>query len=492
MVAIIGILDASYITWEKVNHVIPPCSPGFACETVLTSKWASIGPVPLSALGLLFYVSVLLIASLLFLEIPYIKIAKSKFSVFQILQFLTAFGFLFSLYLVFVMGVLIQGWCLYCLFSAATSTTLFILTRALKGDPKETDLHREIISFLYSQVLKPIFFHFDPEFIHHQMVVTGVFLGSFGLGKWFTKQMFSYQNPKLEKDLAGIHFTNPVGLSAGFDWDADLPEILPYVGFGFATIGTVTLESYAGNERPRLSRFPDSKALLVNKGFQSMGARALIKKLNEKTFAIPIGISIGATNRQYRDMEEQMNEIVKAFKLFENSKVDHSYYELNISCPNLTTGQPFTKPSTLSKLLSKLDVLDIARPVFVKMPIDLPVSDTMALIEQMKKHKWIIGVILGNLTKDHANPAVTTADREKWRTMRGNLSGKPTFERSNNLIRATRKKFGKRFIIVGTGGIFTPEDAKIKMKCGADLVQLITGMIYEGPQLIGQINKELV
>jgi len=330
----------------------------------------------------------------------------------------------------------------------------------------------------------------DPERVHNFMVVNGKLLGSVPLGKWFMHWMFGYASPKLEKKINGAVFHNPVGLSAGFDYNADLTEILPSVGFGFMTIGTVTLHPYEGNTPPRLGRFPNSMALLVNKGFKNVGAKDIIAKLTGKTFAIPVGISIGSTNKAFTSPAAQIQDIVHCFQLFEKSTVKHSFYELNISCPNTKGGQPFTTPSRLQRLLRELEKLKIARPVYIKMPIDYSQEETLALLTVAAKHT-VAGVIFGNLTKDHENPDVNAQDRIDWASKQGNLSGKPTWNRSNALVALTRKKFKKRFTIIGTGGIFSPQDAAYKMKAGADLVQLITGMIYQGPALIGQINHKL-
>ncbi len=320
------------------------------------------------------------------------------------------------------------------------------------------------------------------------MTQTGKTLGAFPVTRMLTHTLFEYSNLRLHKKIDGIVFPNPVGLSAGFDYDADLTSIIPSVGFGFATIGTVTNEPYGGNKAPRLGRYPRSQALLVNKGFKSSGANAIIKKLENQEFAIPIGISIGSTNKQHASLLAQIEDILHAFILFERSGVLHSYYELNISCPNTTGGQPFTTHDRLEHLLIKLDAVKIKRPIYIKMPIDLSDSQTLSLLHTAKKHT-IAGVIFGNLTKDKDNPDVDPQDRVHWKSVQGNLSGKPTMNRSNHFIELTKKTFKSHFIIIGTGGIFTPEDAQTKFRLGADLVQLITGMIYEGPQLIGEINE---
>lgn len=492
--ALLGVLDASYITYEKLSGRIPQCLPGFSCAQVLESPWANIGPIPLAMVGVFFYITVLVVSSLVFLDQRYLKIGGQKMATFGLLRLLTSFGFLFSLYLVFIMGVLIRGWCLWCLFSALTCATLFFITNIVvvlrKWTKVEEDfpLRLAIIALCYQFILKPIAFLFDPEFVHNHFVRVGKILGSIPFLRLLTARSFSYQSPRLGKTVAGIFFPNPVGLSAGFDYDGNLTQILPSVGFGFATIGTVTLEPYEGNTRPMLARFPRSKALLVNKGFKSEGAKMVIRRLQKRVFEIPVGISIGSTNREYKNGKEQIADVIGCFKLFEASKVRHSYYELNISCPNTRGGQPFTDVKRLDALLTAFDKLKVKKPVFIKMPIDKSEKETLELLTRASKSKSIAGVIFGNLTKDHTNPDVASVDRKKWDKMSGNLSGKPTWRRSNRAIALTKRKFGDRFIIIGTGGIFSGSDAREKVRLGADLVQLITGMIYQGPQVIGEIN----
>jgi len=351
-------------------------------------------------------------------------------------------------------------------------------------------LTRSVFAFTYQKCLKPILFLRDAESVHNNFTWFGKTLGEFALGRSLTSFLFSYQNEQLSKTIDGIHFANPIGLSAGFDYNAELTQILPSVGFGFETVGTVTLEAYEGNPGPRLMRFPKSQALLVNKGFKSLGAKAVIKKLTGKSFSIPIGISIGSTNKQFGTIKAQIEDITSTFQLFEKSKVKYSYYELNVSCPNTTIGQPFTDPKNLERLLHSLLHLRIRRPVYLKMPIDLDQEIILKMLD-VADHSFIQGVVFGNLTKDKKNPKVDPQDRIVWQCHKGNLSGKPTWDRSNKLIKLTKKHYDDRFTIIGTGGVFSGEDALHKIKLGADLVQLITGMIYNGPQLIGDINTYL-
>jgi len=355
---------------------------------------------------------------------------------------------------------------------------------------KNTLLKYRFFANSYQYLLKPFFFLLDPEKVHLSMTTAGAFLGASPWSKFLIRICFQYKNPCLEKTVDGITFPNPVGLAAGFDYEAKLPHILPELGFGFMTVGTVTLHPYTGNPKPRLKRFPKSQSLLVNKGFKSLGAVAIIQKLARQQFSSPLGISIGSTNTFFSSQSEQIEDIKKTFRLFETSKVHHQFYELNISCPNTQGGQPFTTPSRLQQLLIEIDLLRISKPVYIKMPIDLGERETLQLLKVAEKHH-IQGVIFGNLTKDKSNPDVQAEDLKQWQRYAGNLSGKPTWKRSNALIFMTKKHFKSRFTIIGTGGIFSPADAQKKLDLGADLVQLITGMIYQGPQLIGEINLHL-
>ena len=351
-----------------------------------------------------------------------------------------------------------------------------------------TKLSSAGIGFLYQRFLKKIFFLWDAETIHNFLTATGKVLGSNLITQQLTEWVFAYHSPRLSKVINGITFPNPVGLAAGFDYNGQLTQILPQVGFGFQTVGTVTLNPYPGNPKPRLGRFPNSQALLVNKGLKTKGAYQIIRNLEKiGKFSYPLGISIASTNQHFESLRDQLVDFMSCFYLFEKSKVCHAYYELNISCPNTFGGEPFTTPARLEVLLCCLDRLKLHRPVYIKMPIDQSEKETLQLLKVADQHQ-IAGVVIGNLTKDKHNPAVQSADREVWQHKAGNLSGKPTWERSNRLIKLTKKHFKNRFTIIGTGGVFNGENAVTKMEMGADLVQLITGMIFQGPQVIGQIN----
>lgn len=358
-----------------------------------------------------------------------------------------------------------------------------------------------MIGFIYRKIIKPILFKFPADDVHNFFLKSGNYLGSKKFMKNFLRCIFVYENKSLEQKVlgklgfGGISFKNPVGLAAGFDYDADLIDILPSVSFGFHTIGSVTYLPYAGNLAPMLGRLPKSKSLLVNKGFKSMGMESVLRKVgnkNENVNIIPLGISIGSTNQQYKKIEDMADDVCASFALaLKTSYFD--YFELNISCPNLINienlKEKFDDPIGFSILLNKLSYLNINKPLFIKMHAEKSTSDTIALLEIAKNYKWVSGVIMSNLVKSRANPNL---DKEEVKLAgKGNFSGKPTEELSNNLITEVYKKYKDRFVIIGTGGIFSGEDAYEKIKRGATLVQMITGMVYEGPSVIGKINKDL-
>lgn len=341
----------------------------------------------------------------------------------------------------------------------------------------------------------------DPERIHEQMVGVGAFLGRYSAMRRLTSWFFEYQNPILEQTVAGVRFANPVGLAAGFDKNARLIGILPSVGFGFEEVGSVTALPCEGNPKPRLWRLPDSHGLVVNYGLMNDGAEVVASRLRSDllrrtTYDVrrtspqffPTGISIAKTNcSACADDDAGIADYVSSMKTFAEIG---DYHTINISCPNAFGGQPFQRPDALDRLLSALDAVPSSRPRFLKLSADTELSEIDRLLEIARRHR-IAGFIVSNLTKKY-DAAGVKDEMEKRGIKTGGVSGKPVEKFSNELISELYKKGRSQFVIIGCGGVFNAEDAYAKIKAGASLVQLITGMIYEGPQLIGQINRGLV
>lgn len=336
-------------------------------------------------------------------------------------------------------------------------------------------IRNKITGLIYKNILKPVFFLIDPETIHDGMVRAGRFLGCNYLTRRLTAQLFSYSNPGLEQVVCGVKFQNPIGLAAGFDKNAKLLDILPSVGFGFTEVGTITGEKYMGNPKPRLWRLKYSKSLIVYYGLKNDGCEKISARLSNKKFAIPIITSIGKTNsRNTVEEDAGIRDYLKAYRKF----IDiGQVFDINISCPNAFGGTPFSDPVKLHKLLLQIDEIQTKKPIFIKMPPDLTNQELDEILEVVKKHK-VAGFICSNLTKQ--------------KNYKGGLSGKAVEDLSNRQIQRIYQKTKGKYVIIGCGGVFSAEDAYKKIKLGASLVQLITGMVFEGPQVISEINQGLV
>ena len=342
----------------------------------------------------------------------------------------------------------------------------------------------------YQKVAKPIMFRQKPDKVHHGLIKTGKRVQKVP-GVRDLPKLWSFKSPMLETDFAGIKFRNPIGLSAGFDKTIELPGIMRSVGFGWMTGGSVTWGEYEGNEGPWFHRLPKSKSLVVNAGLPSEGTPVVSERVagyDKKIFKdFPLNVSIAKTNSKKSVGDDAgVKDYCDSLKVFDEVE-QVSMLEINISCPNTFGGEPFTTPERLEKLLKGVDELKLSKPVIIKMPISLSMKEFDSLIDVIVQHK-VAGVAIGNLMKDRkkANLQDELPDEVK-----GNLSGRPNKEISTELVGRVYKKHGDKLLVIGMGGVMSAEDAYEKIKAGASLVALITGMIYEGPQLIGEINRGL-
>ncbi|HUD81133.1 MAG TPA: quinone-dependent dihydroorotate dehydrogenase [Patescibacteria group bacterium] len=349
-----------------------------------------------------------------------------------------------------------------------------------------------VSSQIYTKVAKPILFKQKPDIVHDRMLQAGSRLQKISSFRYFMHGAFAYENSVLEQEVLGIHFRNPVGLSAGFDKNFELPPLLKSIGFGFMEGGSLTLKECSGNPKPWFYRLPKSQSLVVNAGLANQGVVKIVKRLKsypKNTFDdFPLNISVAKTNSQASATDaDAIDDYAGSLEYLKKSGIG-KIITINISCPNAYGGEPFTTPKRLDQLLRKVDKVNLSQPVFVKMPSDLAWPAFDDLLNIIIKHH-VAGVTISNLAKDRKNIKLSDPLPE---TVKGNLSGKPVWDLSNNLIRQTYKKYGKHLVISGVGGIFSAEDAYTKIKLGATLVELVTGLIFQGPPLIGQINKGLV
>lgn len=354
------------------------------------------------------------------------------------------------------------------------------MTYRSKAHPKQAIIH-----FFYVRLFKPIVFQIDPEKIHDSMIAFGESLGRYAWVRRVAGFLFDFQHPMLAQRICGIDFRNPVGLSGGFDKNGRLTDILPEVGFGFMEIGSITGERCEGNPKPRMWRLKKSRSLLVHYGLNNAGARSLAKRLHGKKFRIPVGINIAKTNnRETVAKESGTADYLRAYR--EMGQIG-DYVTINISCPNAYGGCPFTDRENLEYLLTKIATVPKTKPIFIKLSPDLTLQEIDAIITLARRFK-LDGFICSNLTKSRENPRILDTDFPEY----GGMSGKVVDDLSDRLIEYIFRQVGKEFVLIGVGGIFSAEDAYRKIRKGASLVQLITGMVFEGPQLIGGINYGLV
>lgn len=338
---------------------------------------------------------------------------------------------------------------------------------------------------LYRHAAKPLLFRRDPEDVHDAVTRFGAFLGAHGATRFMTRAAFAYADPRLRQRIEGVDFPNPIGLAAGFDKDARLVDIMPAVGFGFMEVGSITGEACAGNPRPRLWRLPKSRALVVHYGLKNDGCEAVSRRLSNRGFAIPLGTSVAMTNcAENVDLEAGIADYAKAFGAF--TTIGH-YYTVNISCPNAFGGQPFTAPDRLAPLLARLDAIYTRKPVLIKLSPDLPTDALDAILEVAMRHR-VHGFICSNLTKERDSDALANAAVPQ----RGGISGKVVAGMADAQIAYVYRATRGRCVVVGCGGVSSAEDAYRKIRLGASLIQMVTGLIYEGPQVVGEINRGLV
>lgn len=340
------------------------------------------------------------------------------------------------------------------------------------------------------RLIKPIFFKFDPEKVHHFVVKRlKWFHERFPLGQTILRSSFDVKVKGLEREVFGIKFKNPVGLAAGFDKNGEYIEALSDIGFGFIEVGTVTPLPQPGNDKPRMFRLEADKAIINRMGFNNKGVDTLAERLRllkSKNSEIVIGGNIGKNKNTPN--EDAVSDYIKCFDRL-HEVVD--YFVVNVSSPNTPGLRALQEKEPLMDLLNNLEKRNqqnaVKRPILLKIAPDLTNEQLDDIVEIVLK-TGIAGVIATNTTVDRNG--LYSEDTLVKET--GGLSGKPLTQRSTEVIRYLSQKSNKAFPIIGVGGIHSPQDAKDKMDAGAALVQLYTGFIYEGPGLIKDICKELL
>jgi len=345
---------------------------------------------------------------------------------------------------------------------------------------------------MYSSI-KPILFKFDPEKVHYFVIRNLRRFNRFPGGAALSRAIWALKDDKLEKEVFGLKFKNPVGLAAGFDKNADVISEMADLGFGFIEVGTVTPLPQDGNPIPRMFRLPADGALINRMGFNNLGVdvvaehiAAYRKNASSAQKGLIIGGNIG--KNKVTPNEEAVNDYIKCFdRLFD--VVD--YFVVNVSSPNTPGLRALQEKEPLLHLLDTLQQRNpkngISRPILLKIAPDLT-NEQLDDIVEIVQTTGIAGVIATNTTISRDGLSST----EQLKNEMGGLSGKPLTQRSTEVIAYLGKKSNNAFPIIGVGGIHSAEDALAKLAAGASLIQLYTGFIYEGPGLIKRINKKIL
>ena len=341
---------------------------------------------------------------------------------------------------------------------------------------------------MYKTILRPIFFLFDPETIHHWAFFWLKLLQKMPFIGKLQQKIFHIKDKSLEKIVFGITFPNTVGLAAGFDKNAIAIDALANFGFGFIEIGTLTPLPQAGNPKKRLFRLKKDNAIINRMGFNNAGVKVAVKQLKKRKSKVIIGGNIG------KNKDTPNEEAVNDYKIAFDALFDYvDYFVVNVSSPNTPNLRALQDKVPLTNILNQLQEKNNnkpkRKPILLKIAPDLTDNQLIDIIDIVKDTQ-IDGVIATNTTIERSN--LQTTDSEVKAIGNGGLSGKPLTDRSTEVIRFLAEKSDKAFPIIGVGGIATAKDAKEKLDAGADLIQVFTGFIYEGPYIVKNILKDLI
>lgn len=341
---------------------------------------------------------------------------------------------------------------------------------------------------LYRLVIKPFFFTFNAEKAHHLSFKLTKMGFKIPFTRAIAKAMYKVEGKHLEREVFGLHFKNPIGLAAGFDKDGKNIEELAAFGFGFIEVGTVTPKPQEGNPKPRLFRLPKDEAIINRMGFNNEGVDALVERLKKhKKRNFILGGNIG--KNKITPNEEAKRDYVYCFEALFNH-VD--YFVVNVSSPNTPGLRELQEKQPLTELLCTLqernNTKSSPKPILLKIAPDLTDEQLNDIVDIVLTTK-ISGLIATNTTT--SREGLMTSPEEVEKIGAGGVSGKPLTKRSNEVIKYLKEKSNNAFPIIGVGGIMTPEDAKERLNAGADLVQVYSGFIYQGPSFVKNILRSL-
>lgn len=339
------------------------------------------------------------------------------------------------------------------------------------------------------QLVKKYLFTLDPE-IAHERTINALKLAKRTKMTGVLRSQYTVHDERLHTELWGIRFPNPVGLAAGFDKNAEVYEALASLGFGFVEVGTITPLAQPGNDKPRLFRLVEDEAVINRMGFNNKGSEQAANNLEHYQKAgIPIGINIG--KNKITPNEKAASDYTACLE-----RLYHygHYFVINVSSPNTPNLRDLQGTEELRELVREIQKKKKSleekgakpKPILLKVAPDMA-DEQMHDIVQLAISQGLSGIIATNTTISREG-----LKNETFRGESGGLSGKPLAERSTRWIKEIYEEVGDRLPIIGVGGIFTGDDAYEKIRAGASLIQVYTGMIYEGPGIVKKINKRLI
>ncbi|MFK7772387.1 MAG: quinone-dependent dihydroorotate dehydrogenase [Saprospiraceae bacterium] len=342
---------------------------------------------------------------------------------------------------------------------------------------------------MYKIFIKPFLFLFSAEKAHHLTIRLLKITLSIPIVSFLFKKSMELKDDRLKREIFGLTFQNPVGLAAGFDKDGKSYHAMSSMGFGFIELGTVTPQPQDGNPQPRLFRVKEDEGIINRMGFNNEGVHALVERLKKgKPESVVIGGNIGKNKITPNERAEE--DYAYCFDVL-FPYVD--YFVVNVSSPNTPNLRALQDREPLTKLLTMLQEMNhkksTPKPILLKIAPDLNNAQLDDILEIVKDSK-IAGIIATNTTI--SREGLKTSKQQIEEIGNGGLSGKPVKQRSTEVIRYLSTKSNGELKIIGVGGISTPEDAKEKLEAGASLVQVYSGMVYEGPYMVKRINRALL
>jgi len=340
---------------------------------------------------------------------------------------------------------------------------------------------------LYKSFIKPLLFRLEAEQAHDLTHRLAEKASENSILQLLTRILYGFQSSRLKQNFWGLSFRNPIGLAAGFDKNGKIPEITEALGMGFTEVGSMTANACTGNPKPRSFRLPEDHALINRMGLNNDGVKTIVKRLKNKSLTIPLGVNIAKTH----DPSIMGDDAIRDYQFsFREAQEIADYITINISCPNTKEGKTFENPAILDELLSALNIKADASmvPSLIKFSSDLSRKELVNLLDICEKHR-IHGYVASNTSSDRSDlktdPSVLTQIGP------GGLSGPPVFEKSLQLVKWINRETNGQKPIIGVGGIDSFERALTMLKAGASLLQIYTGLIYEGPSLVKTINRKL-